>query len=91
MFEELATYLQARTTHEQFAGVVLITQGDQQLFARAYGAASRTWQVQNTLATRFDTASITKLFTAVATLQLIDQGKLAFTTSVIDFRNERIR
>ncbi len=34
---------------------------------------------------RFDTASITKLFTSVATLQLIDQGLLSFDTSVIDF------
>lgn len=32
----------------------------------------------------FDTASITKLFTAVATLQLIDQQRLAFDTRVID-------
>jgi CubicO group peptidase (beta-lactamase class C family) len=32
----------------------------------------------NTLDTRFDTASVTKLFTAIATLQLIDRGLLAF-------------
>ncbi len=85
MFEALATYLQARTAQDQFSGVVLITQGDQQRFAGAYGAASRAWPVKNTLDMRFDTASITKLFTAVATLQLIDQGKLAFETGVIDF------
>jgi CubicO group peptidase (beta-lactamase class C family) len=35
--------------------------------------------------TRFDTASITKLFTAIATLQMIEQGKLRFETSVIDY------
>ena len=34
---------------------------------------------------RFDTASITKLFTAVATLQMIDQGQYTFETGVIDF------
>jgi len=37
------------------------------------------------LETRFDTASITKLFTSVATLQLIDQGLLAPDISAVDF------
>lgn len=82
---ELTHYFQTLETHNQFSGVVLITQGDARLFAGAYGYAHRGWQVKNTLATRFDTASVTKLFTAVAILQLIDQGKFAFDTSVIDF------
>lgn len=82
---ELSNYLQALETANQFSGVVLITQGDTRLFAGAYGYASRAWQVKNTLATRFDTASVTKLFTAVAVLQLIDQGKFAFDTGVTDF------
>ena len=82
---ELTDALLALEATDQFSGVVLITQGDTRLFAGAYGYANRGWQVKNTLATRFDTASVTKLFTAVAILQLIDQGKLAFDTGVIDF------
>lgn len=82
---ELATYFQTLEAQDQFSGVALITQGDTELFAGAYGYASRPWQVKNTLGTRFDTASITKLFTAVATLQLIDQGQLSFDTSAIDY------
>jgi len=82
---ELTTYFAERTAQEQFSGVVRITQGDEVLFAGAYGLASRTWQVPNAMTTRFDTASITKLFTAVATLQLVEQGKLAFDTGVVDF------
>lgn len=81
---ELVTYFTERAAHDQFSGVVRITQGENERFAGAYGYASRAWQVKNTLATRFDMASITKLFTAVATLQLIEQGQLAFDTSVID-------
>lgn len=82
---ELTTYLQTLEATNQFSGVILITTGDARLFAGAYGYANRGWQVKNTLATRFDTASVTKLFTAVAVLQLIDQGKLAFDTGVVDF------
>src|SRR5262249_43958844 len=51
----------------------------------AYGYANRAWKAANTLETRFDTASITKLFTAVATLQLIDRNLLAFDTRAIEF------
>ena len=34
---------------------------------------------------RFDTASITKLFTAIAILQQIERGELSFDTQVVDF------
>jgi CubicO group peptidase (beta-lactamase class C family) len=82
--DELERYFQQRMQQHAFSGVVLITQGSSQLFAGAYGYASRSWKVPNTLTTRFNTASVTKLFTAIATLQLIDRGELAFDTPVID-------
>jgi CubicO group peptidase (beta-lactamase class C family) len=82
---ELEQYFREREEQEEFSGVVLITQGSSQLFAGAYGYASRSWKIRNTLDTRFDTASITKLFTAVATLRLIDEKLLAFDTEVIEF------
>lgn len=83
--DELERYFQERARGDAFSGVALITWGGTQLFASAYGYASRSWKIPNTLATRFDTASVTKLFTAVATLQLIERGCFAFDTPVIDF------
>jgi len=68
---------------ERFSGVVRISRGMEELLSGAYGFASRTWRVANTLDTRFDTASLTKLFTAVAALQLIDWGLLALDTRII--------
>jgi CubicO group peptidase (beta-lactamase class C family) len=70
---------------DEFSGVVGVTQGDQELLLEAVGFASRTWNIPVTIETRFDTASITKLFTAVATLQLIERGALALDTPVIEF------
>ncbi len=81
----LNEYLQSRTDAGQFSGVVRITQGKQELYAGAFGYACRPWKIPNSLDIRFDTASITKLFTAVSILQLIDQGKLTFETSAINF------
>ncbi|WP_337821107.1 serine hydrolase domain-containing protein [Amycolatopsis sp. A1MSW2902] len=38
----------------------------------------------NRLAVRFDTASITKPFTAVAALQLVDEGRLELDTPITE-------
>ena len=80
----LDEYFRHRAAADLFSGAVLITQGANRLYARAYGYASRAWGVPNTLDTRFDTASVTKLFTAIATLQLIDRGLLTFDTPVVE-------
>ena len=82
---DLDRYFVELETRDEFSGVVLVTQGEEQLFAGAYGYASRPWRIKNTMDTRFDTASITKLFTSVSTLQLIERGDLAFDTRVIGF------
>ena len=82
---ELEQYFRELENSDQYSGVALITRGKSRLFAEAYGYASRPWNIKNSLNMRFDTASITKLFTSVAVLQLIDQGLLDFDTSVIDF------
>jgi CubicO group peptidase (beta-lactamase class C family) len=82
--DELDHYLQTLEDQHKFSGVVLITQGDVRVYTGAFGYANRAWNIPNSLETRFDTASITKLFTAVATLQLIEQKLLAFDTRILD-------
>ena len=77
-FAGLDVWLRSRAAGDLFSGVVLI-RGETTVFSGAYGWASRRWVVPVSLATRFDTASITKLFTAVAALQLIDEGVWAWT------------
>jgi CubicO group peptidase (beta-lactamase class C family) len=68
-----------------FSGAVMVANGDELLFAAAYGYANRAWRAPCTLDTRFDTASVTKLFTAVATLQLVERGAFGLDTSVIQY------
>jgi CubicO group peptidase (beta-lactamase class C family) len=83
--QTLNQYFRELEQQERFSGVVLVTRGESRLYTGAYGYASRAWKIRNSLDTRFDTASVTKLFTSVAVLQLIDQGSLALDTGVIDF------
>ncbi|MBG6055008.1 CubicO group peptidase (beta-lactamase class C family) [Salinibacterium sp. CAN_S4] len=67
---------------QDFAGVVLIRDGNRTIFESATGLATQRWGVPNALDTRFDTASITKLFTSVAVLQQVGKGNLDLETSI---------
>ena len=83
--KDLHQILLAREAVSEFSGVARVTQNGEELFTGAYGFANRSWGVRNNLHVRFETASLTKLFTAVSILQLIDQNKLAFDTPAIPY------
>lgn len=82
---ELDRYFLEREQHHTYSGVVRIVQSEQEVYTGVYGYASRSWRIPNTLDMRFNTASITKLFTSVAVLQLIDRGLLGFDTRAVPF------
>ena len=65
-----------------FSGSILIADRDEVAFTAASGFANRDFQILNKTDTRFDTASVTKTFTAVATLQLIEMGEIDFDTRI---------
>jgi CubicO group peptidase (beta-lactamase class C family) len=78
---------------QQFSGVVLVKRGKNVVFESATGLASRRTNVPITPQTRFDTASITKLFTSVAVLQQVAAGNLDLETSIhhyVDLAGTRI-
>lgn len=76
-----------------FSGSILIACHDDVLFNTANGFANQDFSVINKIDTKFDTASVTKIFTAVAILQLIEQGKLSFNdkiTELLDLKQTKI-
>ncbi|MBN1428490.1 MAG: beta-lactamase family protein [Anaerolineae bacterium] len=83
-YERLTQLFDEKRHGGTFSGVVLIKRKDETLFEAALGYAHRSWKVANRMDTRFRIASISKMFTAVAILQLIDAGKLALDTRVRD-------
>jgi CubicO group peptidase (beta-lactamase class C family) len=85
-----------------FAGAVLVANigkmigkmDGKTVFAQAYGLADREKKTPNTLKTRFRLGSMNKMFTAVATLQLVQNGKLDLKTPfgnyLIDYPNKDV-
>lgn len=54
------------------------------MFSSAYGMAHRAFGVPNKLDTKFDTASVTKVFTATAILMLVEKGKLSLSDKIVE-------
>ena len=65
-----------------FSGVALVTQGDKVLLERNYGMADLAHAEPNGQGTRFNLASVGKLFTAVSILQLVQAGKVTLDATV---------
>jgi CubicO group peptidase (beta-lactamase class C family) len=61
---------------------VLLAQHGQVLFSHAYGYCDRSTRRLNTLETRFRVGSVSKAFTAIAILQLVQAGKIKLADPV---------
>src|SRR5438045_7440802 len=65
-----------------FSGVVLVARGDAVVYQKAFGPADRTFNIPNTLDTKFHIASLSKPVTAAAVLLLAERGKLSLDDRV---------
>jgi D-alanyl-D-alanine carboxypeptidase len=63
--------------NDQFSGAVLVARHGKVLLQTAWGRANRETGAAATVDTQFRLGSMNKMFTAVATLQLVEAGRLA--------------
>jgi CubicO group peptidase (beta-lactamase class C family) len=69
-------------TTGKFSGVWLWAKNGKAITSGARGKADRETGIDNTLNTRFRIGSMNKMFTAVATLQLVERGKLSLDNTI---------
>lgn len=65
-----------------FSGCVLVTCNGKTIIQKSCGYSNLANKIPNKLDTRFATASAGKVFVAIAVLQLIENGKLSFDTTI---------
>jgi D-alanyl-D-alanine carboxypeptidase len=79
-FEEAVKALDAKATdlaaHDKFSGDVLVARHGKIILEKAYGLADRDKHLSNTPDTQFRIGSMNKMFTAIAILQLVGEGKI---------------
>lgn len=76
---KLGKEIDARLTqlsNEGYSGSVLVARNGEVVLRKGYGLADRERNIRNTSATLFNVASVAKVFTATAILQLEEKGKL---------------
>jgi len=81
-------YINAYLKMGKFSGSILIAQGGKVLVSKGYGMANYELGVPNTPQTKFRLGSITKQFTAMAIMQLQEQGKLDVNDAVSRYVEE---
>lgn len=81
---QIQKLMEAYQAQGTFNGTVLVAQKGEVIFAGGVGSANMEWNVKNTPETKFYLASISKTFTSVVVMKLIEQGKLSFDTKLSD-------
>ncbi|WP_100915646.1 serine hydrolase domain-containing protein [Pseudoalteromonas spongiae] len=69
---------------DQFNGVVLVAKNGQPILKKGYGKANFEWGIDHQVAGKFRIASVTKQFTAMLVLQLVEQRKINLSDKIID-------
>jgi len=82
---KLGKILDDFTSGEIFSGIVLIAKADKIIYNKSYGLADRESGMPINSNTKFNLASVNKMFTAVAIAQLCEKGKLSYNDSISKF------
>jgi CubicO group peptidase (beta-lactamase class C family) len=82
---ELDAFMQKLIQTDVFSGVVLLAKDGKVIFNKAYGEANKDFGVANRTDTKFNLASLNKMFTSIAIAQLVEQGKLSFDDPLSKF------
>ena len=72
--EELNQYLIEIAAVNEFSGAVLIAKDGKPIFEKSFGYASKKFNVENKIDTKFNIGSISKHITSIAILQLVEKG-----------------
>lgn len=83
--EDLLRFLDENRLYQ---GVVVVADGEQVICEHASGFANQEWQIPNTLDTRFQIGSISKQFTAVLVLMLVEDGRISLSDPIGDYLPE---
>lgn len=76
--DSLEAFLVEQAKADEFSGTVLVVRGGRTIYEKAFGLASREYNIPNRVDTKYNLGSINKFFTKIAIGQLVQEGKLSF-------------
>lgn len=78
-------YLNAHVKVKGFSGTVLVAKNDNIIYKNGFGYANAEHKINNTPETKFLLASVTKQFTAMAIMLLVNEGKIKLDGKISDY------
>ena len=72
-------------SYRQFNGAVLVAENGKVIFKKGYGMANMEWNIPVETDTKFRLGSITKQFTSMLVLQLVQEGKIKVEGKLTDY------
>lgn len=83
--DRIDALMQRKANSAQFNGTVLVAMQGRVVYERAFGFADFEWNVPNDLQTKFEIGSMTKQFTALLVLQLVNERRLRLDGHISDY------
>ncbi len=69
----------------KFNGTALVAEGGRIIYKKGFGLANMEWNIPNRPDTKFRLGSITKQFTSMLILQLVEEGKLSLDGKLFEY------
>lgn len=83
--EKIDALLGQFNAYGQFNGAVLVAENGKVIFKKGYGMANFEWDIPNAPDTKFRLGSITKQFTSMLVMQLVEKGMLRLDGKITDY------
>jgi len=91
--EKIESLLNEYYKFKVFNGSVLVAEDGKVIYKNGFGLANMEWNIPNTPDTKFRVGSVTKQFTAMLIMQLVEEGKLKLnvpiTTYIPDYPKDK--
>jgi CubicO group peptidase (beta-lactamase class C family) len=78
-------FINRAVEYRQFNGAILVVDRGGTVYEGAFGLANMELGTPNTLSTRFEIASMTKAMTAIAIMQLVQEGRVRLDGKISDY------
>ncbi len=85
MENDISDKINSFVTKNDFNGTILVKKKGRTIYHQSFGFANRNKNIPNSNNTKYSIASITKLFTSVIILQLVEEGKLYLNKEIVEY------
>ena len=83
--EKIESLLNEYHKFQVFNGSALVAENGKVIYKNGFGLANMEWNIPNTTDTKFRVGSVTKQFTAMLIMQLVEEGKLKLDVPITTY------